>query len=185
MLLHLSARRSLLRCNKFCLSRHHIRLTSFAADPARWNNTTVMLFWPQSELWGNVTWMWPSLEGSACKLTLSPDHLKTLQVIGTQQLAASYFTFWLQLSIRKVTLYSWFCKCLLMFEKTNNSETHGMIWSGFESQSFALCTGCSWSKKKKKNVCVQACAWKVVRWEKEKKKSFQHCLFFLMICRTV
>lgn len=96
------------RRGEFCLSQHLIRLTSFAAVPVRWNNTTVMLFCPQSELLGNVTWMQPSFQErggagghqcSACKFTLSPDHLKILQVLSMLQLAAtSYFTFLLQLS---------------------------------------------------------------------------------------
>lgn len=34
-----------------------IQLTSFAAAPVRWNNMTVMLFWPQSGLLGSVTWI--------------------------------------------------------------------------------------------------------------------------------
>lgn len=66
-----------------------------------------------------------------------------------------------------------------MFEKTNNTETHGTIWSGFESQSFALLYWLQLIQKKKKN-----CVFKRVREKlcvgKKKKKSFQHCLFLLL-----
>lgn len=83
----------------------------FAAASLRWNNKTVMVFWPQSELLGNLTWIWPSLQGGYCR-----EHVKSVSSWDPLGLLAkcSECVFSSQYISELISLYS----CLVIF-KTN------------------------------------------------------------------